>query len=149
MCNKIRRVTWTCRVLVTFLIVFSVCTLCQRVCVVSILSGILISWGSATLIPVSHSRLSHLDKLPLVCNFVCPLFCIVVVVYSIKLSKKKMNKKTDMVYRYVLVLYRNDTSCLNDFLSLCEFYHIVCFPNIFPVPQIFTNIFPRSLDIPH
>ena len=27
--------------------------------------------------------LSRLDKLPLVCNFVCPLFCIVVVVKKI------------------------------------------------------------------
>ena len=32
---------------------------------------------------VSRSRSSRLDKLPLVCNFVCPLFCIVVVVFLI------------------------------------------------------------------
>ena len=42
---------------------------------------------------------SRLDELPLVCNIVCPLyfllFCIVVVVYSIKLLKKQQkNPKT-------------------------------------------------------
>ena len=75
-------------VLVTFHVAYSI-VLSINVCVVSILHINQFHEERLAWAPLSRSRFSRLDKLPLVCNFVSPLYfvllCIAVVLYSTKM----------------------------------------------------------------
>ena len=55
---------------------------------------------------VSTTFISGLGKLPLLCNSVCLLFCIVVVVYPIELLKKNLNPASTGYYHNKIEWYR-------------------------------------------